>query len=134
MYKLNIIIFCLCIVAIFTNAAPLNIAPQNPSSSLTARSAMPLNLNSESSAIYQAKKRRGIINPELDSSDSDMVRPKIIKSRMIKREPINYNAANHPTRDAVAQEKRAQEKVRAQKRARRSIVWKNNENILFKKK
>jgi hypothetical protein len=131
MYKLNIIIiFCLCIASIFTNAAPLNITPQNPSSSLTARSAMPLNLNSDSSAIYQAKKKRGIINPQLDFSDSDMVKPEFIKNRMIKRDPINYNAANHPTRDSVAQAKRSQTK-RAQKKARRSTVWKVDENILY---
>ncbi|CAG8435623.1 10805_t:CDS:2 [Rhizophagus irregularis] len=117
--------------AIFTNAAPLNTVPQNPSSSLTARSA--LNLNSDASAIYHAKKRRGIIIPELDLSDSDTIRPKIIKNRMIKRNPINYNAANHSTKDAVSQEKRAQDKKRAQKKERRSIVWKVDENILFKR-
>lgn len=132
MYKLNIIIiFFLCIAAIFTNAAPLNTVPQNPSSSLTARSA--LNLNSDASAIYHAKKRRGIIILELDLSDSDTIRPKIIKNRMIKRNPINYNAANHSTKDAVAQEKRTQDKKRAQKKERRSIVWKVDENILFKR-
>ncbi|GBC00081.1 hypothetical protein RclHR1_03740005 [Rhizophagus clarus] len=127
MYKFNIIIiFCLYIATIFINAAPLNITPQNPSSSLTARSAMPLNLNSDASAIYQAKKR-GIINPVLDLSDSDMIKPELIKNKMVKRDPINYNAANHPTRDAVSQTKRAQ------KKARRATVYKIDENIIFKR-
>ncbi|RIA99320.1 hypothetical protein C1645_747413, partial [Glomus cerebriforme] len=121
MYKLNIIlILCLC-AAIFTFAVPLDMTSHS-SSSLTSRSAMPLNLTPNASAIRQSKKRRGLIIPTLDLTESEAENPSTIKNRMIKRDPIDYTV-DPTSKDSIVHTKRAQ------KKARRSFVWKIDDNI-----
>uniref|UniRef100_A0A1D1XGN3 Calcium release-activated calcium channel protein 1 n=1 Tax=Anthurium amnicola TaxID=1678845 RepID=A0A1D1XGN3_9ARAE len=122
MYKLNvIIILCLYIATILTNAAPLNNS-QNSSSSLTARSAMPLDFNSKASIMHQ---KRGLINPKLDLSENELNKLQT-NNRIIKRDPIDH------TVDSLTNEPRFHIK-RVQKKARRSIIRKLDDNsILFK--
>jgi hypothetical protein len=83
---------------------------------------MPLNLNTNVSATRQSKKRRGIIIESLDLPESETDNPSMIRNRMIKRDPISYTA-EHPPKDSVFHVKRAQ------KKERRSIVRKSDDNI-----
>src|SRR4051794_1349929 len=124
MYKSNII-FILClleiIAAMFTYAVPLDMTTHS-SSSLTSRSAMPINYNSnEWSSSSRLVKKRGLVNPSLDLTDSEINNPSMVKNRlMIKRDPINYTV-DSSIKDPIVHTKRAQ------KKSRRSIVRKNND-------
>jgi len=108
------------IAAVFTNAVPLDMTSHS-SSSLTVRSAMPINYNPNewNPTTRLVKKRRGLTT--LDLSDSELNQSSTARNRiMAKRNPIYYNV-DETEKDPVTHIKRVQ------KKSRRSIVRRDND-------